>query len=93
MTGDDWGNIAREVMRTHPSAWVFFTIFILVCTFVVLNLFMAVVVSAMDEESAAERAELTELEDGNAASTQLILAELTALRKEIAELREQRVLD
>ncbi|MEU7858143.1 ion transporter [Nonomuraea sp. NPDC049141] len=90
MTGDDWGNIAREVMRNHPSAWVFFTIFILVCTFVVLNLFMAVVVSAMDEESAAERAEQ---QDDNAGSTELILAELTALRKEIAELREQRVLD
>lgn len=55
MTGDDWGNIAREVMTRHPSAWVFFTAFILVSTFIVLNLFMAVVVSAMEEESAAER--------------------------------------
>jgi voltage-gated sodium channel len=55
MTGDDWGNIAREVMTRHPSAWIFFTAFILVSTFIVLNLFMAVVVSAMEEESAAER--------------------------------------
>lgn len=55
MTGDDWGNIAREVMTRHPSAWVFFTAFILVSTFIVLNLFMAVVVSAMEEEAAAER--------------------------------------
>lgn len=55
MTGDDWGNIAREVMSRHPSAWIFFTAFILVSTFIVLNLFMAVVVSAMEEESAAER--------------------------------------
>jgi voltage-gated sodium channel len=84
MTGDDWGNIAREVMRFHPAAWVFFTIFILVCTFVVLNLFMAVVVSAMDEESAAERAEL---EDHETVSTQRILDELVALRREVAELR------
>ncbi|WP_049569415.1 ion transporter [Nonomuraea sp. SBT364] len=84
MTGDDWGNIAREVMTRHPTAWIFFTIFILVCTFVVLNLFMAVVVSAMDEESAAE---LAELEDVSAASTQRILDELTALRQEVAELR------
>ncbi|MEU4577451.1 hypothetical protein [Nonomuraea sp. NPDC023979] len=49
-----------------------------------LNLFMAVVVSAMDEESAAE---LAELEDVSAASTQRILDELTALRQEVAELR------
>jgi voltage-gated sodium channel len=84
MTGDDWGNIAREVMTRHPSAWIFFTIFILLCTFVVLNLFMAVVVSAMDEESAAE---LAELEDVSAASTQRIMEELAELRKEVAALR------
>ncbi len=75
-------------MARHPSAWIFFTVFILVCTFVVLNLFMAVVVSAMDEESAAERAELeAEIEDVSAASTQRILDELAALRREVAELR------
>lgn len=84
MTGDDWGNIAREVMEVHPSAWIFFTIFILLCTFVVLNLFMAVVVSAMDEEAKEERAEM---EDLSAASTQRILDELAELRKEVAALR------
>jgi len=86
MTGDDWGNIAREVMTRHPSAWVFFTVFILLCTFVVLNLFMAVVVSAMDEESATERAEM---EDLSATSTQRILDELGRLRREVTELRRQ----
>ncbi|MED7923820.1 ion transporter [Nonomuraea sp. LP-02] len=84
MTGDDWGNIAREVMTQHPSAWIFFTIFILVCTFVILNLFMAVVVSAMDEESAEERAAL---QDDAAVHSELILRELAELRKEVAELR------
>ncbi|MBF8191146.1 ion transporter [Nonomuraea sp. K274] len=83
MTGDDWGNIAREVMTRHPSAWIFFTIFILVCTFVILNLFMAVVVSAMDDESAEERAAI----EDNTAHTQRILDELAELRKEVAELR------
>ncbi|MFG1968410.1 ion transporter [Nonomuraea fuscirosea] len=95
MTGDDWGNIAREVMSRHPTAWIFFTIFILVCTFVVLNLFLAVVVSAMDEESAEERAEeraeraeeLAAIED-TTAHTQRILDELAALRAEVAHLRE-----
>ncbi|MFG1706185.1 ion transporter [Nonomuraea sp. M3C6] len=89
MTGDDWGNIARDVMGEHPSAWIFFTIFILVCTFVVLNLFLAVVVSAMDEENAEERAAL----EGTSAHTQQILDELAGLRKEIAELRRHNVLD
>lgn len=85
MTGDDWGNIARDVMVRHPSAWVFFTIFILVCTFVILNLFMAVVVSAMDDENAEE---LAAIED-TTAHTERILEELAELRKEVAELRRQ----
>lgn len=87
MTGDDWGNIAREVMTRHPSAWVFFTIFILICTFVILNLFMAVVVSAMDEESAEERAEERAVLEDTSEHTQRILDELAELRKEVAELR------
>ncbi|MFC7107890.1 ion transporter [Nonomuraea rubra] len=91
MTGDDWGNIAREVMSRHPTAWIFFTIFILVCTFVVLNLFLAVVVSAMDEENAEERAALEDtsahIMEDTRAHTQQILNELAELRKEVAELR------
>ncbi|MFC4008827.1 ion transporter [Nonomuraea purpurea] len=85
MTGDDWGNIARDVMEQHPTAWIFFTTFILVSTFVVLNLFLAVVVSAMDEENAEERAARN---DTTTAHTQQILDELAALRKEVAELRD-----
>ncbi|MGR6920922.1 ion transporter [[Actinomadura] parvosata] len=94
MTGDDWGNIAREVMSRHPTAWIFFTIFILVCTFVVLNLFLAVVVSAMDEENAEERAALEDstahIMEDTRSHTQQILNELAELRKEVAELRALR---
>ncbi|MER7505131.1 ion transporter [Nonomuraea pusilla] len=56
MTGDDWGNVAQEVMRQKPWAWVFFIVYILMSTFVALNLFIAVVVNAMNdaEPSPAE---------------------------------------
>ncbi len=65
MTGDGWSDITRQVMTVYPSAWIFFVCFVLICTFVVVNLFIAVVVSAMDEEEVevSERilAELAEL--------------------------------
>ncbi|WP_214409089.1 ion transporter [Sphaerisporangium fuscum] len=77
MTGDGWSDINREIMERHPSAWVFFVVFVLICTFVVLNLFIAVVVSAMEEEQQRER--------GDAGG---VAAELAALRAEIAALRE-----
>ncbi|WP_424533818.1 ion transporter [Sphaerisporangium viridialbum] len=80
MTGDGWSDINRDVMEHHPSAWVFFVIFVLICTFVVLNLFIAVVVSAMEEEHQRER--------GPGDSGGSVAAELAALRAEIAALRE-----
>ncbi|GII03641.1 ion transporter [Planobispora takensis] len=83
MTGDGWSDITREVMDRHPWAWVFFVLFMLVCTFVVLNLFIAVVVSAMEEEHAEESVQATE-ELGT-----VVLAELAALRAEVRELRDR----
>ncbi|MEV4382868.1 ion transporter [Streptosporangium sp. NPDC049644] len=83
MTGDAWSDITREVMDEHPEAWVFFVAFMLVCTFVVLNLFIAVVVSAMEEEHAEESVQAT------AELGRTVLAELAALRAEVRELREQ----
>ncbi|MFD0477294.1 hypothetical protein ACFQ0B_60670 [Nonomuraea thailandensis] len=59
-----------------------------------LNLFLAVVVSAMDEENAEERAALEDtsahIMEDTRAHTQQILDELAALRKEVAELRALR---
>ncbi|MEV5410364.1 ion transporter [Thermopolyspora sp. NPDC052614] len=77
MTGDAWSDIAREVMAQHPMAWVFFIVFVLICTFVVLNLFIAVVVNAMEEEHKAEEA----VDDA-------ILTQIAELRAELREMRE-----
>ena len=82
MTGEAWPDIARDVLAHHPYAWVFFVVFILVSTFVVLNLFTAVVVSAMEPE---RREEIT--------LDETVLAELRALRAEIAQLRIEGIPD
>ncbi len=80
MTGEAWPDIAAQVLPTHPSAWIFFVVFILVSTFVVLNLFTAVVVSAMEPE---RQEELT--------IDATVLDEIRALRAEIEALRTERV--
>jgi voltage-gated sodium channel len=79
MTGEAWPDIAAKVLPTHPSAWIFFVLFILVSTFVVLNLFTAVVVSAMEPERQAEL-----VVDAS------LLDEIRALRAEIEALRAER---
>ncbi|GLW11080.1 hypothetical protein Misp01_62080 [Microtetraspora sp. NBRC 13810] len=64
MTGDDWGNLAKEVMEHKPWAWVFFITYILMSTFVALNLFIAVVVNAMNDAEASPSELQTQAELG-----------------------------
>lgn len=83
MTLDSWSSgTVRPIMKVYPYAWVFFIPYVLVATFMMLNLFIAVIVNAMQDaqESSAE-------EQAKAARDQAILDELRALRTEIAELR------
>lgn len=41
--------IVRPVMETHPFAWIFFVPFIMIATFTILNLFIGIIVSTMQE--------------------------------------------
>lgn len=52
MTLESWSmGIVRPVMDVYPSAWAFFIIYILVTTFTMLNLFIAIIVNAMHSDS------------------------------------------
>ena len=78
MTGEAWSDVAREVMDKVPFAWVFFVAYIAVTTFTVLNLFIAVAVSAMEAQVAAEREPDP--------TTQQLLGEVRELRGELRQL-------
>jgi voltage-gated sodium channel len=83
MTLEGWsGDVTRPVMTRYPYAWIFFIGFILIATFTMLNLFIAVIVNAIQTEHEAELAG----EKGGAGIPQM-LEELRALRGEVAELR------
>lgn len=84
MTVEGWPDIARTVMAQSPQAWVFFVAYLLVATFMVLNLFIAVVVNAMQAQVAEGLR--TEGEE----QTRLVLEELRAMRRELEALRGPR---
>jgi voltage-gated sodium channel len=90
MTLDDWANIVKPAMERHPLALLFFLPFILVATFVVLNLFIGVIVESIqslrEEREAAEMAEAREEAHADAA---VLLREIQALRAEMAALRAE----
>jgi len=78
--------IARPVMAEFPYAWAFFVPFILIATFTMLNLFIAVIVNAVqsmhDEEHQAEH-------DADAATQQQLLTQMQLLQQELQLLRQQ----
>jgi voltage-gated sodium channel len=81
MTVEGWPDIARGVMAQSPYAWIFFVVYLLIATFMVLNLFIAVVVNAMQSQVTED------LKGEEEAHTRLILDEVRALRREIEALR------
>ena len=84
MTGDAWSDVSRAVMEQQPLAWVFFVGFVVVTSFTVLNLFIAVAVSAMESQMSEERAEQDRDEFE---VTMDVLAEIRGLRSELQALR------
>lgn len=76
--------IVRPVMEQFPYAWMFFVPFILIATFMILNLFIGVVVGAMQSAANADRAAEEQTAQNERGE---ILAELRALRQEVGALR------
>ena len=53
MTLEGWvDGVVKPMMEKFPRAWIFFVTFIVMTTFMVLNLFIGVVVNAMQKEHA-----------------------------------------
>ncbi|MEP3225502.1 MAG: ion transporter [Parasphingorhabdus sp.] len=79
MTLESWSmGIVRPIMEVYPWAWTFFVPFVLVTSFVVLNLFIAIIVNAMHEEADEEQS----------AQRDIILDEIRGLREEVSAMRK-----
>jgi voltage-gated sodium channel len=85
MTLDGWsGEVVRPVLAQYPYAGLFFGPFILMSAFVVLNLFIGVVVNAMQAETEAQASAIAEDQE---ARDRDLAAEVTALRADIADIK------
>lgn len=96
MTMEGWvDDIVKPAMEHQPWAWLFFLPFIVVSTFVVLNLFIGVIVESIqalraERESADARAAQAAVDAGAAEAhedARALLREIRALREEVAALR------
>lgn len=81
MTLESWSmGIVRPVMEVYPWAWAFFVPFIIIATFTILNLFIGIIVSTMQElstfpEPGMPRKEMAE--------------KLERIERELAEMRKR----
>ncbi len=90
MTLESWSmGIVRPVMAAFPYAWLFFIPFILIATFTMLNLFIAIIVNTMQEMHQADHEkEQAAIEEAVHAEGVHLDEDLRALRAEVRALRE-----
>lgn len=80
--------IVRPVMDAHPYAWAFFVPFIIVSSFTVLNLFIAIIVDSMQALHEAERVRtVSDVAHVVDADAETLSAEIARLRGEVSALR------
>lgn len=89
MTLESWSmGISRPVMEAFPYAWLFFVPFILIATFTILNLFIAIIVNAMqtftEQDHAQEKADQQAVLDEREQSLQ---QRLQTMEKELQQIR------
>ncbi len=89
MTLESWSmGIVRPVMERFPGAWMVFVPFIMITSFAVINLFIAVIVNAMTEQSRADSATLRdELQAVGEVEASALMARMEVLQEQLDEIK------
>ena len=84
VTLEDWTDVMYTAMDFHPMAWIYFVSFVVLGTFVVVNLFIAVVINNLDEAKAERLHELQ-----TPISQEELLKDLRETQKTLRRLEER----
>jgi len=82
VTLEDWTDVMYIAMELHPLAWIYFVSFVVVGTFVIINLFIAVVLNNLEASKRKQR-------QSHPASPEELLAELRELKESAARIEER----
>jgi voltage-gated sodium channel len=91
ITLENWPSLLDAGTAIHPQSWIFFVSYILLASFLVINILIAIIINSMDEvheaERAKHRAERREHLEAGEDEPVTIGERLTALRDAIDELQ------
>lgn len=83
MTLEGWAEISRTIMNSFPLAYLYFILFILIASYMTLNIFIAIVVNTMSEvQQKISKDEVQKVEN-------IIQDEKEELKEDIRLLKEQ----
>ena len=84
VTLEGWVEVMEAALDAHPLAWIYFVSFILLGTFVVLNLFIAVVINNLEQSKLEQLEELTQ-----PTTHEEVLEELERTRRALQDLQRK----
>ena len=86
MTLESWSmGISRPVMEVYSFAWAYFVPFVLLSSFVVMNVVVGIVVNAISEVTAENTAEESETKE---VSKEDLLKEMREVKEQMARLEK-----
>jgi voltage-gated sodium channel len=57
LTLEDWPALLEAGIEIHPASWMFFVSYVLLASFLVINILIAIIINSMEEVHQAERRE------------------------------------
>jgi voltage-gated sodium channel len=55
LTLENWPSLLEDGMAIHPASWIFFVSYVLIASFLVINILLAIIINSMEEVREAER--------------------------------------
>ncbi|MFM9043670.1 MAG: ion transporter [bacterium] len=96
LTLEGWNEILFTAQEVHPESWIFFVSFVLIASFLLINILIAIIINSVEEARNAERAEAFEdrLEEAEKRGEQIdpledALGRIDELKGGLEELRSE----
>ncbi len=90
LTLESWPAFLEAGQAIHPASWIYFVSYVLIASFLVINILIAIIINSMEEVHDLERAKHAgELEDEIAETDGDLAASLAQIRQSLDKLETQ----